>query len=101
MAVLRMDTLLAAHASLRIATGRIINKSLSGLALPSSALRQSGGEYYVWAITAGRLEKKKVNIIFFGEDFVLAEAAANADSLQEGDKVITHGEDLYEGKIII
>ncbi len=99
--VLRMDTQLSRHASLRTVSGKIITESFSGLALPSSALRQSGDEHYVWVIAAGRLEKKKINIIFFGEDFVLAEAADNANALQEGDKVITEGEELYEGKIII
>ncbi len=101
VAVLRMDTQLSRHADLRVAEAKIIKERFSGLALPASALHQSGGDYYVWAITAGRLEKKKIEIIFFGEDFVLAEAAANAAALQEGDKVITEGEELYEGKIII
>lgn len=101
LVVLRMDTQLALHASLRIGEAKIIKESFSGLALPASALHRSGGDYYVWAITAGRLEKKKIEIIFFGEDFVLAEAAANAAALQEGDRVITEGDELYEGKIII
>ncbi len=101
VAVFRMETQLVPHASLRKVRGKIISESFSGLALPSSALRQSGEEHYVWVIAAGRLEKKIINVIFFGEDFVLAEKTDNADALQEGDKVITEGEELYEGKIII
>lgn len=99
-AVLRMDTQLIGHASLRICEGKIISERLSGLALPVSALREEGGQKFVWALRAGRLEKTKVEIIFREDDFVLIRADGDA-ALQEGDKVITAGEDLYEGKIII
>ncbi len=101
IAVLRMDTQLSRHADLRVAEAKIIKERFSGLALPSSAVHQTGEEHFVWAITAGRLEKKNIEIIFFGEGFVLAKAADSAAALQEGDKVITEGEELYEGKIII
>ncbi|MBO5976634.1 MAG: efflux RND transporter periplasmic adaptor subunit, partial [Oscillospiraceae bacterium] len=101
VAVFRMETQLVPHASLRIARGKIISERISGLALPSAALHQNGEEHYVWVIAAGRLEKKTINVIFFGEDFVLAGKTDHADALQEGDKVLTAGEDLYEGKIII
>ena len=101
VAVFRMETQLVPHASLRKVRGKIISESFSGLALPTSALRQSGEEHYVWVIAAGRLEKKIINVIFFGEDFVLAEKTDKPDALQEGDKLVTAGEDLYEGKIII
>lgn len=101
VAVFRMETQLVPHAALRKVRGKIISESFSGLALPSSALRQNGEEHYVWVIAAGRLEKKIINVIFFGEDFVLAGKTDNADALQDGDKVVTAGENLYEGKIII
>ena len=100
-AVLRMDTQLLRHASLRICEGKIISERLNGLALPVSALREEGGQKFVWALRAGRLEKKKVDIIFREDDFVLISAHGDDAALQEGDKVITAGEDLYEGKIII
>ncbi|MBE7016924.1 MAG: efflux RND transporter periplasmic adaptor subunit [Ruminococcaceae bacterium] len=100
-AVLSMDTQLELHASLRICEGKIIREKFSGLALPSSAIREAGGEKFVWTVTAGRLEKKKADIIFFGEGFVLVSPGIGADQVREGDKVVTAGEDLYEGKIII
>lgn len=100
-AVLRMDTRLELHASLRLTEARIIKESFSGLALPPSALRREDGESFVWVLSAGRLEKKKVNIVFSGEDFLLAEKSPLAGALREGDKVLTAGEELYEGKIII
>ncbi len=99
-AVLRMDTYLAEHAPLRCLEAKIITEVYSGLAIPRSALRREEGETFVWVAAAGRLEKKKVNIVFTGGDFVLARLSPEAGALREGDKVLTAGEDLYEGKII-
>lgn len=99
--VLRMDTQLAQHAHLRIAQAKIICESYSGLALSLPALRQDEGGYFVWAITAGRLEKKIIEVIFIGEDFVLAQKGSGAAGLQDGDKLVCAGDDLYEGKIIL
>ncbi len=99
-AVLRMDTDLAEHASLRRLRGEIITTKLSGLAIAADALRSEGDEHFVWVSAAGRLEKKTVNIIFTGEDFHLAALSPEAGALREGDRVLTAGEDLYEGKIL-
>jgi len=74
--------------------------AIQGLALPSAALRQENGEDFVWVAVAGRLEKKKINILFRGDGFCLARRESRADSLREGDRVVTEGEELYEGKTI-
>lgn len=99
-AVLRMDTQLSAHALLRQTEAEIITDTLSGLAIPENALHTESGGSFVWAITAGRLEKKTVNIIFSGDGFLLAEESNDASGLRAGDKLVTAGKELYEGKIL-
>lgn len=99
-AVLRMDTQLTEHLCLRRCSAEIITEKISGLAIPDDALRKDSEGSYVWVITAGRLEKKTVNIISAESGFYLAEALPEAEALREGDRLVTAGDELYEGKIL-
>lgn len=92
--VLAMDTALASHAHIRRAEGEIITETLSGIAIPAEALRSDSEGDFVLVLTAGRQEKKTVNIIFRGGDFCLAELDADPRGLRSGDKLISSGEDI-------
>ncbi|MBQ8263609.1 MAG: efflux RND transporter periplasmic adaptor subunit [Oscillospiraceae bacterium] len=99
-AVLRMDTFLARHGGLRLAKAEIKTDTLSGIAIPPEALRKDSGGSFVWVISAGRLEKKTVNILFAADGILLIREEPRPDALHVGDKLVIGGGELYEGKIL-
>lgn len=92
----RLQLYEAAEASIELE-----GESLSGIAIAPEALRQEGEDCYVWVLTAGRAEKKTVNIIHASAGLILAEAERRESALRPGDKLIVSGEGIYEGKILI
>ena len=75
-------------------------QTISGISIAPEALHRDGEGCYVWVLTAGRAEKKTVNIIHTSPELILAEAEGNERSLRPGDKLIVDGEGIYEGKIL-
>lgn len=98
--VLSMQSRLAEHGTLRHAEADITLSTQSGLRVPADAVHKSEDGEFVWVITAGVLEKKTIEISFTGDGFCLAVLSPEADALREGDRVVTFGGELYEGKII-
>ncbi len=81
-------------------TAALSGETLSGIAIPAGALHTDSSGAYVWVITANIVEKKTVNIIHAQGGLILAEEEGETRSLRPGDKLITSGSGLYEGKIL-
>ena len=84
---------------------KIITKSISGIKIPQSSVRRKNdkeNELGVFVDRAGYVKFKKINIIFSDSDFVISEYNSDfyndENYIQPGDKIITSGMNLYEGK---
>jgi len=73
---------------------------LSGIAIEPEALCREADAAFVWVCTAGRAEKKTVNIIHVSPELILVEAENAYAALRPGDRLIIGGQGLYEGKIL-
>lgn len=84
---------------------KIITKSVLGIKIPQSSLKKKNNqedELGVFVDRAGYVKFKKINIIFSDSDFVISEYGSDfyndENYIQPGDKIITSGVNLYEGK---
>jgi putative membrane fusion protein len=87
--------------SMRTSSAEIVFSTVEGLQVPLKALHVTeDGKTVVYCLTSGRVEQKEVNILLQQEDYAILEEQEDPDSLREGDKVITRGYNLEDGKVI-
>ena len=100
--VFRCDTALADTLSIRAVTATVVFENYSGIRIPARAVRtdEQTEETYVWTVTAMRLERKEIEVVYASEDFVIVSRDNTPDALREGNTVVVSGTDLYEGKIM-
>lgn len=102
--ILSCDYMNDALSKIRKETFKIITKSVFGIKIPQSSLRRNNkeNELGVFVDRAGYVKFKKINIIFSDSDFVISEYNSDfyndENYIQPGDKIITSGVNLYEGK---
>lgn len=98
----RCDTAMAETLALRSATANVIFGSYSGIRIPAQAVRvdEETQSTYVWCVTAMRLERKPIRILYAANEYVIVERGSAADALREGNTVVVRGKDLEEGKLI-
>ena len=110
LAVLAGDSHLAFVTLLREQSAELIMETLSGLRVPKNALRvDENGQPGVYCRVGLRAYFKPVEVLYQGEDFILARAC-RVDStsnstiqlytLRAGDEAIVSAEDLSDGKVI-
>lgn len=101
--VFECDNLNATVTSGRTARFKLIVNSYGGLRVSRKALHYAGenGEQRGVYIERGQtLVFKKINVVYWGEDYVICSQEPGDDYLKLYDKVITEGKDLYDGKVI-
>lgn len=87
--------------NMRKESAKLVLKECYGYKIPSSAVRNIGGETGVFIRTGNIVKFKEINIIYTGKGFVIAEKnAENQSNVRQYDSVIVRGKDLYDGKII-
>lgn len=98
----RCDTAMAGTLALRSATASVIFGSYSGIRIPAQAVQvdEETQSTYVWCVTAMRLERKPIRILYAANEYVIVERGSAADALREGNTVVVRGKDLEEGKLI-
>ncbi|MBQ2634607.1 MAG: hypothetical protein IJF88_08555 [Oscillospiraceae bacterium] len=98
----RCDTAMAETLALRSATASVIFGSYSGIRIPAQAVQvdEETQSTYVWCVTAMRLERKPIRILYAANEYVIVERGSAADALREGNTVVVRGKDLEEGKLI-
>ena len=99
-AVFRCDRLLADTLSMREISAAVLFGQYSGIRVPADAVREDGGETYVWVITAMQLERKSVSVLYTGDGFCVVERGSASDALREGSTIVVSGTELYEGKVM-
>jgi len=98
--ILRLTEGLEAHAGLRHFSAQLVTESVSGIGFPSAALREEGGVAFVYAVDAGVVSKKRVDIIYASDDICISAVSRKTDALCEGNTVIVSGENIYEGRVL-
>jgi VCBS repeat-containing protein len=94
----------AETAALRETGCEIVFSSHTGLRVPLRAVRfidtEEGQAPVVYVITAERMEMKRVEILYEGEDYVILARGTGKNALRAGNEVIVDGKGLEDGKAI-
>lgn len=99
--VFECDRLNSDVASGRTAMFKIVVNSYGGLRVPRKALRvNEDGEQGVYILRGQSLVFKLVNVVYWGEDYVICTQEAGDKYLVMYDEIVTEGKDLYDGKVV-
>ena len=99
--VFECDRLNSDVASGRTAIFKIVVNSYGGLRVPRKALRvNEEGEQGVYILRGQSLVFKLVNVVYWGEDYVICTQEAGDKYLVMYDEIVTEGKDLYDGKVV-
>ena len=99
--VFECDTLTSSVVSGRTAQFKYIVNSYGGLRVSRSALRfNDEQERGVFVVVGGKLVFKKINVEYWGDDYLICTQEDDGDYLKLYDRIVTEGKDLYEGKVV-
>ena len=98
--VFRCSSALAETLSLRQSEAEVVFQTYSGLKVPKRAVHVEGGKTVVYAVSAGVMEMKGVEILYEGEDFYLVAAENEGGSLRADNEVIVSGRGLGDGNVV-
>lgn len=99
--VFECDKLNSAVASGRTARFKLLVNSYGGLRVSRKALRYNeNDERGVFIVRGDSLVFKKVNVVYWGEGYVICSQETDDDYLKLYDEIVTEGKDLYDGKVI-
>ena len=80
---------------------KYIVNSYGGLRVSRSALRfNDDQERGVFVVVGGKLVFKKINVEYWGDDYLICTQEDDGDYLKLYDRIVTEGKDLYEGKVV-
>lgn len=99
--IFECDKLNSAVASGRTARFKLLVNSYGGLRVSRKALRYNeNDERGVFIVRGDSLVFKKVNVVYWGEGYVICSQETDDDYLKLYDEIVTEGKDLYDGKVI-
>lgn len=99
--IFECDKLNSAVTTGRTAHFKLLVNSYGGLRVSRKALRYNDKDERGVFIERGQnLLFKKVNVVYWGEDYVICTQEQDDDYLKLYDKIVTEGKDLYDGKVI-
>lgn len=85
----------------RTASFKLVVNSYGGLRVSRKALRYDENENRGVFVQRGQtLVFKKVNVVYWGEGYVICSQEKDDDYLKLYDKIVVEGKDLYDGKVI-
>ena len=85
----------------RVASFKLVVKSYGGLRVPRTALHYDENEQRgVFVLRGQTLVFKKVEVVYWGEGYVICSQVKDDDYLKLYDKIVVEGKDLYDGKVI-
>ena len=85
----------------RTAQFKLVVSSYGGLRVSASAKRMTGdNEYGVYVVEGTSLKYRKLDVIYWGDDYVISAQNDDPDYLKLYDIIVTEGKDLYDGKVV-
>ncbi len=99
--VFECDKLNSSVVTGRTAKFKIVTNSYGGLRVPLYALRRNDkNEQGVYIVRGQSLVFKRVDVVYWGEDYVICAQNPDEGYLMMYDEVVVEGVDLYDGKVI-
>lgn len=99
--VFQCDRLTSAVVQGRTAHFKLVISSYGGLRVSRGAIRYNNeGERGVYIVRGTSLAFRKINVLYWGEDYVICSQETGEDYLKLYDRIVTEGRDLYEGKVV-
>lgn len=99
--VFECDRLNSDVASGRTAKFKVVVNSYGGLRVPRKALRfNEDKEEGVYILRGQSVVFKKINVVYWGEDYVICSQEPGDKYLMMYDEIVTEGKDLYDGKVV-
>lgn len=99
--VFECDRLNSAVVEGRTAHFKLVVNSYGGLRVTRNAIRYNENEERgVFVIRGSKLVFRKINVIYWGEDYVICSQEEGEDHLKLYDEIVTEGKDLYDGRIV-
>lgn len=99
--VFECDTLTQSVVSGRTAPFKYIVNSYGGLRVSRSAIQfNDAQERGVFVVEGGKLVFRKINVEYWGDDYIICTQEPGDEYLKLYDKIVTEGKDLYEGKVV-
>lgn len=100
--VFECDKLNSSVVTGRTAKFKIVTNSYGGLRVPMFALRRNeNNEQGVYVVRGQSLVFKKIDVVYWGEDYVICKQNPDERYLMLYDEVVVEGMDLYDGKVIV
>ncbi len=85
----------------RTARFKLVINSYGGLRVSRDAIRyDENGERGVFIVRGTSLAFKKIDVIYWGEGYVICSQDGGDDHLKLYDRIVTEGKDLYDGKVV-
>lgn len=101
LVVIEMTAMLDNLLSQRSVEVEIIRDSFEGICIDAAALRKVDGKDAIYVKSGPLVKLKKVTVLYLDEQHAVLEyEPTNSNGVQIHDQVITHGRDLYDGKIL-
>ncbi|MBE6901769.1 MAG: hypothetical protein E7478_04785 [Ruminococcaceae bacterium] len=99
--VFECDRLTPAVVEGRTAHFKLAVSSYGGLRVSREAIRlNEAQERGVFVVRGSSLTFKKINVIYWGEDYVICSQEEGDDYLKLYDEIVTQGKDLHDGQVI-
>lgn len=99
--IFECSTLTSSVASGRTAQFKYIVDSYGGLRVSKSALRfDEDNNRGVFVIQNGQLVFRKIEVLYWGEDYLICQTSEEDGYLKLYDEIVTEGLDLYDGKVV-
>ncbi|MBE6889843.1 MAG: hypothetical protein E7485_07510 [Ruminococcaceae bacterium] len=99
--VFQCDRLTSEVAQGRTAHFKLVVNSYGGLRISRDAIRYNDeGERGVYIVRGSSLAFRKINVIYWGEDYIICSQEAEEDYVKLYDEIVTEGKDLHDGKVV-
>lgn len=99
--VFQCDRLTSEVAQGRTAHFKLVVNSYGGLRISRDAIRYDDeGVRGVYIVRGSSLAFRKINVIYWGEDFIICSQEPEEDYVKLYDEIVTEGKDLHDGKVV-
>ena len=99
--IFECDRLTSAVVGGRTANFKLVVNSYGGLRVNRDAIRyDENDERGVFVVRGTSLVFRKINVIYWGEGYVICSQESGDDYLKLYDRIVTEGKDLYDGKVV-
>lgn len=99
--VFQCDRLTAAVAQGRTAHFKLVVNSYGGLRVSRDAIRYNeNDEQGVYIVRGSSLVFRKINVIYWGEDYIICSQEDGEEYIKLYDEIVTEGKDLHDGQVI-